>query len=179
VQIACNCNICENCAPQGRKFAKNCAPQDRDFLQGLILYTIHVLLLLLLLYVDLLSITVLLLEPGDGYRKCNNNNTCLTALCPGLPVWASTRKLKPIWILLKQETVGGSGISWAICKSAPRPRQIPVPAPHHSVFTGRMPLLPLNQQMDIESSYCKWEYLVCKNGIIQHKFMQHVLLQTE
>ena len=30
---------------------------------------------------------------------------------------ASTRKVKPIWILLKQETVSGSGISWAICKS--------------------------------------------------------------
>ena len=25
------------------------------------------------------------------------------------------RKVKPIWILLKQETVSGSGISWAIC----------------------------------------------------------------
>ena len=40
---------------------------------------------------------------------------------------------KPIWILLKQETVSGSGISWAICKSAPRSRQITTPAPHHSV----------------------------------------------
>ena len=36
----------------------------------------------------------------------------------GLPRWAGTRKVKPIWILLKQETVSGSGISWAICKSA-------------------------------------------------------------
>jgi len=27
---------------------------------------------------------------------------------------------KPIWILLNQETVGGSGIGWAICKSALR-----------------------------------------------------------
>ena len=26
---------------------------------------------------------------------------------------AGTRKVKPIWILLKQETVSGSGISWA------------------------------------------------------------------
>ena len=39
-----------------------------------------------------------------------------------------------MWILLKQETVSGSGISWAICKSAPRSRQITMPAPHHSVF---------------------------------------------
>jgi len=31
---------------------------------------------------------------------------------------------KPIWILLKQETASGSGISCAICKSAPRSRQM-------------------------------------------------------
>ena len=57
--------------------------------------------------------------------------TRLTALCPGLPGWASTRKVKPIWILLKQETVSGSGISWAVCKPAPCSRQITMPAPHH------------------------------------------------
>ena len=50
---------------------------------------------------------------------------------PGLPKWAGTRKVKPIWILLKQKTVSGTGISWAICKSAPRSRQITTPAPHH------------------------------------------------
>jgi len=44
------------------------------------------------------------------------------------------RKVKPISILLKQETVNGSGISWAICKSAHRSRQITMLAPHHSVF---------------------------------------------
>ena len=65
----------------------------------------------------------------------------LTALCPGLSGWAGTRKVKPIWILLKQETVSGSGISWAICKSAPRSRQITT-----QFFTGRMPFLPPNQQ---------------------------------
>ena len=63
-----------------------------------------------------------------------HTHTRLTAPCPGLPRWAGTRKVKPIWILLKQETVSGSGISWAICKSAPRSRQITTPAPHHSVF---------------------------------------------
>ena len=56
------------------------------------------------------------------------------ALFPGLPRWAGTRKVKPIWILLKQETVSGSSISWAICESAPRSRQIIMPATHHSVF---------------------------------------------
>ena len=59
-----------------------------------------------------------------------------SGFCPGLRGWAGTRKVKPVWILLKQETVSGSGINWAICKSAPCPRQIttPVPHHHHSVF---------------------------------------------
>ena len=63
-------------------------------------------------------------------------HTCthLTALCPGLSGWASTRKAKPIWILLKQETVSGSGISWAIYKSATHSRQITMLTPHHTVF---------------------------------------------
>ena len=61
-------------------------------------------------------------------------HTHLTALFPGLSGWAGTRKVKPIWILLKQETVSGSGISWAIYKSAPCSRQITTPAPHHSFF---------------------------------------------
>ena len=55
---------------------------------------------------------------------------------PGLPGWSSTRKVKPMWILLKQETVSGSGISWAICKSASRSRRITMLPPH--------PLLPLS-----------------------------------
>ena len=69
-------------------------------------------------------------------NKTNNTrthtHTRLTALFPGLPGWASTRKIKPIWILLKQETVSGSGISWATCKSASCSRQITMPVPHHS-----------------------------------------------
>ena len=72
--------------------------------------------------------------------------TRLTALFPSLPGWAGTRKVKPVWILLKQETVSGSGISWTICKSAPHSRQITTSAPHHSFFTGQMPFLPPNQQ---------------------------------
>ena len=69
-----------------------------------------------------------------------------TPLFPGLPGSAGTRKVKPIWILQKQETVSGSGIRWAICKSAPHSRQITTPAHHTQFFTGRMPLLPPNQQ---------------------------------
>ena len=63
-----------------------------------------------------------------------HTHTHLTAFFPGLPGWAGTRKVKPILILLEQETVSGSGISWAICNSAPRSRQITMPAPHHSSF---------------------------------------------
>ena len=68
--------------------------------------------------------------------KLEHAYTCtrLTALFPGLPTLAGARKAKPIWILLKQETVSGSGISWAICKSAPSSRQTTTPAPHHSIL---------------------------------------------
>jgi len=63
-------------------------------------------------------------------------------------VWDYLGKPVPelIWILLKQETVSGSGISWAICKSAPSLQT----DNHASIsllsFTGRMPFLPPNQQ---------------------------------
>jgi len=50
---------------------------------------------------------------SDGLEVTTHTHTCLTALFPGLPGWAGTRKVKPIWILLKQETVSSSGISWA------------------------------------------------------------------
>ena len=68
------------------------------------------------------------------FKQHVHTHTRLTALCPGLPRWAGTRKVKPTWILLEQEIVSGSGISWAICRSAPRSRQTTMPAPHHSVF---------------------------------------------
>jgi len=77
---------------------------------------------------------------GDGCST--HTHTRLRALFPGLPGWAGTRKAKPVWILLKQETVSGSGISWAMCKSAPCSRQITTPVPHSVFFTGRMPFLP-------------------------------------
>ena len=90
-----------------------------------------------------------------------HTHTRLTALFPGLPGWASTRKVKPIWILLKQETVSGSGISWAVCKSAPRSRQITMPAPHHSIFYRPDALLPPNQQhQSTEGLY--WVILITK-----------------
>ena len=65
------------------------------------------------------------------YAVTFSTHTHLTALFLGLPRWAGTRKVKPIWILLKQETVSGSGISWTTCKPAPRSRQITPPLSFH------------------------------------------------
>ena len=58
---------------------------------------------------------------------CTVAHTRLMALFLWLSGWACTRKEKPIWILLKQETASGSGIRWAICKSAPCSCQITTP----------------------------------------------------
>ena len=85
-----------------------------------------------------------------------HTHTRLTSLCPRLPGWAATRKVKPISILLKQETVSGSGISWAICKSTPRSRQINHSSTPPPFFTGQMPFLPPNQQrQSTEGSVCQ------------------------
>ena len=58
--------------------------------------------------------------------------------------------------------MSGSGISWAICKPAPRSRQTATPTPHHSFFTGRMPFLPPNQQRQ-STGYWQKKHLACKN----------------
>jgi len=71
-----------------------------------------------------------------------------------MALWIKSRTTQVSWYqkgkanldLLEQEIVTGSGISWAICKSAPHHRQITMPASHWLVFTGRMPFLPPNQQ---------------------------------
>ena len=74
-------------------------------------------------------------------------HTRLTAPFPGLPGWASTRKVKPIWILLKQET---SEWQWhqlgrmqvcTLLQTDNHASTSPL-----SFFTGRMPFLPPNQQ---------------------------------
>jgi len=70
----------------------------------------------------------------------------LLGFCPGLHGWAGNRKVKPIWIYWSNGywVVSSSGISWAICKSAPWLRHITMPAPHHSVFY-RPDVLPAAQ----------------------------------
>jgi len=90
------------------------------------------------------------------------------ALFPGIPGWASTRKVKSIWILLKQETVSGSGISWAICKSASRSRLITTPVLQYSttqVFY-RPDALPAAQPTASkhwrDSSHNQWYRFPCR-----------------
>jgi len=48
--------------------------------------------------------------------------------------------------LVEQEIVNGSGISSAICKSAPHPDTQPRHHPTTQFFTGQIPFLPPNQQ---------------------------------
>ena len=71
-----------------------------------------------------------------------------------------------------QETVSGSDIGWAMCKSAPHSRQITMPAPHHSSFfyAGlRMPfLVPTNivkalkakWEIDLKPAQATWSFLI-------------------
>ena len=103
--------------------------------------------------------------------KRANTHTRLTALCLGLPKWVGTRKVKPIWILLKQETVSGSGISWDICKSAPRSRQITMPAPHRSVFY-RPDALPATQPTVSK----QWRQKQAKNAVYRSNMISHAHL---
>ena len=86
------------------------------------------------------------------------------------PGSAGSRKVKPIWILLKQETVSGSGFSWAICKSAPRSRQITI-TPPLKFFTGRVPFLPPTQQrQSTEGNWgsIRYEQKICYNAEIKN-----------
>ena len=50
---------------------------------------------------------------------CHNGNASTIQNIQFICVLENTNN----WILLKQVTVSGSGISWARCKSAPRSRQ--------------------------------------------------------
>jgi len=72
--------------------------------------------------------------------------------------WVSWhQKGKPFWILRSKRWWGDSGISWTMCRSfAPRYEQITTPVPHHSVFTGRLPFLPLSVQPTASKH---WRYL--------------------
>jgi len=62
--------------------------------------------------------------------------------------------------------VSGSGISWAICKSAPRCRPITTPAPHRSVFY-RPDALPATQP----TASKHWRHIAQLDGIIWNRII--------
>jgi len=105
-----------------------------------------------------------------------HTHTRLTAFCPGPPRWAGTRKEKPIWILLKQETVSGSGIHWAICKSASRFSQITMSAPHHFLQAGCPSCRPTNSVKALKAwMYMYIHWLQIYQGIFQwNKFLNRL-----
>ena len=86
----------------------------------------------------------------SSYKKHLNTHTHThTHIHPFNGPFSGTTRVgryqKGNWILLKQETVSGSGISWAIGKSAPCSRQTTTPAPHSSVVFYRPDALPVAQ----------------------------------
>jgi len=54
------------------------------------------------------------------------------------------------------------GISWAICKSAPRSRQITTPTPHHSVFYKPDALPPI-----VYIYVCAFSVLMLLAGLLE------------
>jgi len=79
---------------------------------------------------------------------------------------------------LKQETVSGSGISWDICKSAPRSRQITTPAPHRSVFlqTGCPSCRPTNSVEALKAACGEWTSSLMTTVVVcRWRYDRHVV----
>ena len=64
--------------------------------------------------------------------------------------------------------MSGSGISWAICKSAPWPRHITTPASHHSLFY-RPDALPAAQPTASKHVNGHWDYYSYKQTIMEQR----------
>ena len=75
-----------------------------------------------------------LLPSQISVSKYTHARARLTALFPGTTQVSRYQKGGTNLDFTEAETVSGSGISWAICKSAPHSKQITTPASHHSVF---------------------------------------------
>jgi len=88
---------------------------------------------------------------------------CVMALCilSGTTRASRFQKGKTNLDFLEQETVSGSGISWAICKSAPRPRQITTPAPHH-FWIVNVRSLQSRTFRSFLGYFGPWAWLVCR-----------------
>ena len=94
------------------------------------------------------------------------------AFYPGLAGWAGTRKVKPISILLKQE----SEWQWhqlgcmQVCTSPQTENHVSTPL--LSFFTGRMPFLPPNQQCQSTEGNQLPNWLWCSVHIVFNWFAQ-------
>jgi len=68
--------------------------------------------------------------------------------------------------------MSGSGISWAVCKSAPLSRQTTHQHPTTQLFTGRMPFLPPNQQrQSTEARQKNSQNEYCLHYIVYNRFV--------
>ena len=72
--------------------------------------------------------------------------------------------------------MSGSGISWAICKSAPRSRQTTTPVPHHSVFY-RPHALPAAQPT--ASKHWRHKVVINKSLARAKHYGANAVVQTE
>ena len=110
-------------------------------------------------------------DTWSWFTCTTHTHTCLTALGPGLPGWAGTRKVKPIWI------TGARDSEWQwhqlgrmqVCTSLQRDNHASTPP--LSFFTDRMPFLPPDQQCQSTEGN-KW------NSVVQqsHKLMQYYFI---
>ena len=86
--------------------------------------------------------------------------------------------------------MSGSGISWAICKPAPRSRQITMPAPHRSVFyrpdalPAAQPTASKHWRHNVSATSVPWTSNVCDSSISskilnQYKASHNSLTNTQ
>jgi len=96
-------------------------------------------------------------------------------LCGEVWCWSQHQKGKTILDFTGARDGVAVASAGPYCKSfAPRSRQIAMPVPHHSVFTGQMPFLPPNQQcQSTEGQHIDSNVMVLL-GIVQYELSSEV-----
>ena len=108
-------------------------------------------------------ITVLTLSTK---RTNTHTHIRLRALCPGLPGWASTKEVKPIWIFTEARDS-----EWRCHQLGHMPVCTSLQTDNHAntpplSFTGRMPfLLPNQQRQSTEGHKYKTKWMNYKTGV--------------
>jgi len=86
-----------------------------------------------------------------------------TSLPAGSPWPLICRGATLTTFILKQETVSGSGIGWAICNSATHSRQITMPAPHHCFLqAGCLSCRPNNSVKALKAHTVRYSIAISK-----------------